>query len=406
MSNLKCRVGFFIENYSAGGLERMLVDLVNSFSPTEYVLTVFCAGDNEIVTRLFQSGIPPFVDLKKINVLSTKFAEEWVWSKNPPKYIWLLFLGIIDLLRWFFAGFNIHRCKFFLKNNPVDVLYVLNGGYPAARSCLSTTIAAHNIGIKTIVLIITAKPQHRRWPLLERLFDRYVSLAATYVISNSNYLTQIMIIDRGFDPQKAKTILGGIQVSPPPSINTVQEFRKKWFLQSPCIGSVAVLQYHKGQRFLIEALEILKVEFPSISCLLVGDGPERAALERMVQEKDLVKNVIFIGFQKDFRIAIAAMDIFVHPSLEEGFPYVILEAMALQKPIIATRIAGIPEQIIDGESGLLVEPGQTNTLTESLRRLLRDPTFAHKLATKSFLRSKQFEINEMIKAYHQFTFLP
>jgi glycosyltransferase involved in cell wall biosynthesis len=250
-------------------------------------------------------------------------------------------------------------------------------------------------------MTVTATPQRRRWPLVERYFDRRVEQSCQFVISNCDYLTKMMRDLRDFSESKALTIYGGVPRLPPPSQDAVNTLCRKWSISRPLVGSVAVLQYHKGHRFLLEAILDLKRDFPSLCCLLIGDGAERDKLQEMVSGLDLSQQVRFAGHMKDFRTAIEAMDIFVHPSLEEGFPYVILEAMALGKPIVATRIAGVPEQIIHGQSGLLVEPGKADELSKAIRELLADPQRAQELGKNAKERANLFTTDQMTKKFLQ-----
>jgi glycosyltransferase involved in cell wall biosynthesis len=136
------------------------------------------------------------------------------------------------------------------------------------------------------------------------------------------------------------------------------------------VGMVCRLTEQKGITYALQAFTKLKDEFPAAHLLIAGDGPLRTSLER---EAALFKNrVHFLGWRDDTASLMAALDIFLAPSLWEGFGLVFLEAMAQAVPILATRVSAIPEIIVDGETGLLVTSRDVEALTEALRKLLSD----------------------------------
>jgi glycosyltransferase involved in cell wall biosynthesis len=110
-----------------------------------------------------------------------------------------------------------------------------------------------------------------------------------------------------------------------------------------------------------------------LKVVIVGNGPDRKAIEEMIQRFGLLSNVILAGQHSDMPDIYAALDIFVLPSLNEGLPMTILEAMAASRPVIATRVGAVPGVIKDGETGLLVEPGDIHGLRSAIARLLSQP---------------------------------
>jgi glycosyltransferase involved in cell wall biosynthesis len=122
-------------------------------------------------------------------------------------------------------------------------------------------------------------------------------------------------------------------------------------------------------RFLLD-------EIPSVHLVIVGDGELRSTLERLTAELALTEHVHFVGFRSDVPNLMHAFDIFVLPSLFEGFGLVLLEAMAAAKPIVATRVSAIPEIVLDGKTGLLVPPRDPLALSKALRQLIMNPGLA------------------------------
>lgn len=131
----------------------------------------------------------------------------------------------------------------------------------------------------------------------------------------------------------------------------------------------------KGVPLLLEALARLRDRHPQIHLTLIGDGPERQALETEVQETGLADQVTFTGYlgQDDVAAALNAADLLVLPSFAEGVPVVLMEAMATGLPVIASRVAGVQELVEDGVSGRVLPPGDIDALVAALDGLLSDP---------------------------------
>ena len=138
------------------------------------------------------------------------------------------------------------------------------------------------------------------------------------------------------------------------------------------IGTVANFYPNKGLGYLLEAAAGLNGKFKNLEFWIVGDGGERWKIEALIKKMRL-ENVKLWGFQKNPQDFLARMDIFVLPSLKEGLPYVILEAMAAELPVVASRVGGIPEMIEDGGNGFLTAPKDSRALAEKIGILIENP---------------------------------
>jgi glycosyltransferase involved in cell wall biosynthesis len=146
------------------------------------------------------------------------------------------------------------------------------------------------------------------------------------------------------------------------------------------IGAVGRLSEEKGFDHLIRATaELLKAGF-DLSLLIVGEGDHEPYLRSLIGELGCADRIVLLGYRADLTDLYQAMDIFALSSLREGLPNVLLEAMALEIPIVATGIAGVPQLVRDGETGLLVRPGSVPELTTALARLLGDRDLRRRLA--------------------------
>ena len=184
------------------------------------------------------------------------------------------------------------------------------------------------------------------------------------------------LLASGVPATKIRTIANGIDVQtferacPSQALN---------FDGSKVVGMVARLDLKKGFEYLLRAASELHSAFPGLKVVIVGEGPDRNEIEGMIQRFGLQSNVILAGQHSDMPGIYAAMDVFVLPSLNEGLPMTILEAMAASRPVIATRVGAIPRVIQDGETGLLVDPGDTDGLRNALARLLADSDLCSRL---------------------------
>lgn len=165
------------------------------------------------------------------------------------------------------------------------------------------------------------------------------------------------------------------------------------------IGTVGRMDVQKGQQYLIAAVPEIRARFPRSRLVIVGhDTGARAGLERQVRELGLEDAVMLVGYRSDVASMMSAMDVFVLPSLWEGFGLVLLEAMSLERPIIATTVDSIPEIIVPPESGILVPPRDTPALVEAICELLDDSAKARSLGLGGRRRAAQaFSVERMIR---------
>ncbi|MCU4975010.1 glycosyltransferase family 4 protein [Halobacteria archaeon AArc-m2/3/4] len=150
----------------------------------------------------------------------------------------------------------------------------------------------------------------------------------------------------------------------------------------------------KGFDVFLDALEHLSRD--NLSVYLVGDGPQREWLEREVRTRGLEATIDLLGYRSDIPEIMAACDVFVLPSYREGTPRVITEAMASGLPVVATDIAGIPEQVADGESGYLIQPGDDKALADRLEELIASREHRQAFGATGRERVEQFSDEHMV----------
>ncbi|MFH1143707.1 MAG: glycosyltransferase family 4 protein [Candidatus Eisenbacteria bacterium] len=147
----------------------------------------------------------------------------------------------------------------------------------------------------------------------------------------------------------------------------------------PVLGFAGRLVERKGVAHLLAAMPRILSRHPEATLLIAGEGPLRAALDQSCAALDLGRNVRFLGFRDDVPDLMGALDLFVLPSLTEGLPLVLLEAMAAARPIVASGVDGVPEFIHHEQTGLLVPPAAAEDLADAVLRVLEDPALAARL---------------------------
>jgi glycosyltransferase involved in cell wall biosynthesis len=158
---------------------------------------------------------------------------------------------------------------------------------------------------------------------------------------------------------------------------------------STLIGGVGRLMDEKGFDILIEAVRGLVREGADLHLWIAGEGPERRKLEALGGASSLGARLRLLGNVSDPRLLFSAMDIFALSSRREGLPNVLLEAMAMGVPVVATAVAGVPLLVEDGTTGLLVDPDSPQELTRALGRLVEDPERAHTMARQARIRIEE-----------------
>lgn len=153
----------------------------------------------------------------------------------------------------------------------------------------------------------------------------------------------------------------------------------------PVLGTVCrLVEPKKGLSVLLHAMAVLRRRegTPGCQLLIVGDGPAQARLLDLRERLGVAPWVVFAGPRRDIARVLSLVHAFVMPSLYEGFGIAILEAMAAGKPVIATSVGGIPEFVKDGETGLLVKPGDANALAEAMMKVLKEPEWAGRMGNE------------------------
>ena len=347
------RVLFIITQSGGGGAQKFLFTLLNQISSRYNILVATGSdGDSELVEKL-----------KTINIETTTI-KSLRREMSPYKDITACF-EIKDLIEKFRpntmfllsskAGFIGSLTAKFLINNPrLKVIYRI-GGWTFNDPW--------------------PKWKKKLWILLEKKSARWKDI----IIVNNKHdyeqaqklhikpLEKLILVPNGIDPYKLYLL--------PRDEARLKLFEKisrksgKVFQTDIIIGTIANLYPTKGIKFLIETAEYFKND-GRIIFTVIGDGPERKNLELLIANRQLQHKIFLLDQIEDAHKFMSGFDLFVLPSVKEGFPFVIIEAMAAKLPIVATRVGAMPEIIETGKNGFIVEPGNPAALASKIKELL------------------------------------
>lgn len=224
------------------------------------------------------------------------------------------------------------------------------------------------------------------FPLKPNAFSRWKYTRGVDALLAISEGVKKVLVEGGIDPKVIRIVPSGIDFS------VYAEAQKSDYLRQELsfapddflVGIVAHLADHKGHRYLIRATKILKDIAPKVKVIIVGEGPLRMELDRLAKDVQVEDIVFFLGFRKDVPQILSSLDLFVLSSYLEGMGSSLLDAMACRLPVVATRVGGIPEVVIQGETGFLVPPRRAESLAQAIFKLYTDRELAERLGQKGY----------------------
>jgi len=310
-------------------------------------------------------------------------------------------------------------------NVPVVALHRQPGFQPALAVQIARLIKAHDISVvhchhytPYVYGLLAARLANVRLVFTEhgklsdhapspkrRLVNPFLSMLGGRVCSVSADLKQHMVAE-GFPARRIQVVYNGIDPGHRPS--SIERLAAREALGVPggafVAGTVGRLDPVKNLRVMLQAHALLLEKHPDARAVIVGDGPERAALEAHAADLGIAGSVIFTGYRSDVRALMPAFDAYVNTSTYEGVSLTILEAMATSLPVVAVPVGGNPEVVIDRETGLLVPPG-ARAVADAIALLVLDPRRRRRMGDAGRWRViRHFSIARMVgdyaSAYH------
>jgi glycosyltransferase involved in cell wall biosynthesis len=378
---MKPKIHFHTDCDFFAGCENMLSVLLNDKGFRDRYDVSLSYG----YSREYEEGLK-----KRVNIDFRTYPLKTIlrYRADEPRARTILKKIMNNLFRYPLFAYNAYRIGRVVKKESPDIVHINNGSYPAAYSCSSAVYASRISGVESIVYVVNNIP-HQGFSVRRKLefwMDAYVSKNVSMFVTGSAYAGKKLEETLGFRNEQYMTIPNTIAARK--EDETPGETRKRRGIspEDIIIANVGIMEERKGQGYLIEAywmlLKEIGKEFRTV-LVLEGKGPMRESLKKQAHDLGIEDKVRFIE-EKNIYNLYNCLDVFVLPSIgKEDFPNVILEVMSLGKPVIGTRIAGIPEQVSDNVNGLIVAPKDAVSLKEALKKLVSDSRLREDMGLES-----------------------
>ncbi|MFZ5559397.1 MAG: glycosyltransferase family 4 protein [Patescibacteria group bacterium] len=397
--NIKKKILFLVTQSEFGGAQRFIYRLITNLDLAKYDILVAAGPEgndpNGLLFTLKKEGF---------RIFSLKFFKR---SINPLVDFW----GLIEIYK-------------LIKKEKPDIVFLCSSKagflgslaahfYRSGLTRISTQKNADDFSVNPrnyprksaapprVVYRIGGWSFNDPWPKWKKklfiLLEKWTTGFKDIIITNAETDTE-QAERLGIKPKEnIITIYNGISIE---KLDFLSRDEAKIFLGIPLdfvIGIIANLYPTKGLEYLIQAANILKIQDTKYKILIIGEGQERKKLENLIKKYNLEDVIILAGAIPDAYKYLKAFDIFVLPSVKEGFPWTILEAMAAEVPVIATEVGAIPEIIENNKNGILIEPKNPNDLAESIKRLINDKNLREKLAKEARKTvEEKFRLDRMV----------
>ncbi len=280
----------------------------------------------------------------------------------------------------------------FLNQQPADVFHIHVG---TGRENFDGARAARSAGVPAVI-----QTQHLPWLLSgrhkrERLFKALEPVDRVIMVSEAQRRTYEHI---GLAPERIITVPNGIRVRGRVLSRSIARAALGIDPDRPLVLTIGRLVVMKGHCYLVAAMPELTTHFPDVVLAIIGSGHLQRELAEQAFSIGISDAVRLIGHRPDARTLLAAADVFVLPSRHEGMPLVLLEAMDAGLPVVATRVVGSEEVVVDGETGFLVLPEDPPALTDAIGRLLEDADMRERFGAAGRRRFLEHFTNDRMAA--------
>jgi glycosyltransferase involved in cell wall biosynthesis len=353
--------------YGIGGVEKLLLDMSGKYDTERFDISycnLFCDADGK--------GVFP-VELRKrgLKVFEVKGKR---WAEVPQ-----MVFRVVRLLRSEkFDIVHLHMLKATIVGGLASQFY--RGTKVVLTKHYTDILSKHSAAIKKL--------------------DNHFTKSANKIVAISEYVKadmvnlsipteKIVVIykrtdNSAFDPLAKESW-------PNPDVRKEAAF---------LIGTVGSLTARKGHKYLFEAISIVAERYGEIRLIVIGEGPEKQRLTDISKELGLGDRLTMAGFQENVAPLLKSLDLYVHPSIHEPFGIAILEAMTAGKCVIGTNVDGVPEIVLDGRTGILVNPASSSEIANAICRLMEDPSLLQRLGTQGReVVKERFMIENTVRGY-------
>ncbi len=289
----------------------------------------------------------------------------------------------------------------FQKNNPLALLKMSSminkekidivNTHSSSDSWVSTIAAKFSNGKPKII-----RTRHLSTPISKSSFSRLIyNTLPSAIITTGEEIRQRMINDLGFEAAKIFSIPTGVDEGrfSPERVRSV--LKRNGF----SAGMVGVLRSWKGHPFFIEAIPHILRAIPDALFYIIGDGPQMPRVKSLIQSRALEDKVFMLGQREDIPEVLASLDVIVHPSTaNEGVPQAILQALAMEKPVVASDVGAIKEVIVDGQTGFLIPPQESRAIAAKVIDLYKNPLLRKKFGAEGrILVHHSYSLEKMLE---------
>ena len=340
------KIVFVITSTGVGGAEKMLYHTSILLDPARYCTSICSLKEKgEIARDMEEAGV-------EVHCLTMADGDQ--------------FGG------WFASLTALFRLtRYLLQMRPTIVHSFL------FRANILSRIAAFFARVPLVISSVRVMGGEKKYYLT---VEKITSFLVDHYITVSESVKDHLIRKANLPPEKITTVYNGVTLNGITSGKGGSVPMPFGLEPHDCVAlSVGRLHRQKGYDYLIRAIGTVRREVPTVKVLIAGEGEEENNLKNLVKSLDLTKQIIFTGLCLDVDKIFPFAGLFVLPSLWEGMPNAVLEAMAEAKPVVATRVGGVPELVEDGKTGILVPPGDTEALARALVDLFQDTRKAQSL---------------------------
>ncbi|MCR4439436.1 MAG: glycosyltransferase [bacterium] len=332
MTKQKKRLLHVVHGLGRAGGERKLWELLSRLDRERYEIAICAVGKSGLMEQEFRS----------LGHLLYIFPRRCRYDLTLP-------FAVARLVRTFRPDL-VQTTLFF-----ADIIGAMASCLARPKALVSWEVITHPLNLRRELMY---------WALRNR-FDMVVTV--------SDSIQKFVVDKRHQNPRAITTIHYGVDLrnyAPRPKTGSLA--REIGAPGATIFGTVAHFRKQKGHLYLVEAVQQVVAEYPEAHFVLVGVGREEPRVRERVAQLGLERHVHFLGLREDVHELLNEFDVFVLPSLWEGFPNVILEAMACAKPVVATAVEGTVELVVHGQTGLLAAPADAQSLASALLNMLAD----------------------------------